>query len=109
MNNSSLCSMKAALECAQRHLLKDPTTPISLLLQLQSATQSIDFDMDSRRYFSEWLASGGEDELDSMSSAEALFKAGFDYCQEAVDYQFFAHSEEVLTIEFSQSHLRLVN
>ncbi len=99
--------MKAALECAQEQLLKNSNTPIELLLQIQSATQSIDFDMDSRRYFSKWLECGGENKLDSIKSAEALFTAGFDYCQEAVDYQFFEHSEEILTVDFS--HLRAVN
>jgi hypothetical protein len=95
--------MKAALEHAQEYLSNDLNAPIELLLQIQSATQSIDFDMDSRRYFSKWLESGGENKLDSMKSAETLFIAGFDYCQEAVDYQFFEYSEEIVTIELTES------
>lgn len=77
-----------ALKDALQFLSKTENCPEELVAKVQLAMQSITFENDAQRYWSHWLAANGAPNLESPDSAQQLFCAGFNFCQEEMGYAF---------------------
>ncbi|WP_146009348.1 hypothetical protein [Vibrio parahaemolyticus] len=86
--HSSKTALLASLQQAQDHLLHEPHTPLDLLISIQESIDAVEWENDSKKYFQQWLRAGGHKQLDTFSDAETLFCAGFNYCQEEMEYVF---------------------
>lgn len=80
--------LSQALKLVQDQLLLDSNTPISLLLYVQSALDSVTYENNPDEYWCRWLQAGGNSNLETFQDAKALFSAGFNFCQEQLEYEF---------------------
>ena len=77
----------AALIKTRDHLL-ELNPPIDLLLDIQQALDTVEYENDSDSYWSRWLALRGNADVEAFDDARLLFVAGFNFCQEEMSYVF---------------------
>ncbi|HHY0551933.1 TPA: hypothetical protein ACVU5P_004252 [Vibrio parahaemolyticus] len=86
--HSSKTALLASLNQVQEHLLHEMKTPLDLLITIQESIDAVEWEHDSKQYFQQWLRAGGDQHVETFGDAETLFCAGFNYCQEEMEYVF---------------------
>ena len=88
LQHSSKTALVASLTQVQSYLLREMQTPLELLIAVQESIDAVQWENNAKAHFQQWLKAGGDQQLETITDAEKIFCAGFNYCQEELEYQF---------------------